>query len=194
MDSLPIIKNIPLKHGNSLKIYPDYDPMNPRTDRDNFGKMVCFHQRYDLGDKTDLKSGDFSSWNDLKNFLIRRHNAGVVIPIFMIDHSGISIRAGRDFSDCDPGCWDSGQIGFIYVSKEDIRKEFSVKRITPAILEKARALLISEVEFYNDYLTGNVYGYEHVNAAGEVIDSCFGFIGDYRETILPEFKAEMIAG
>jgi hypothetical protein len=61
-------------------------------------------------------------------------------------------------------------------------------------LEKARALLISEVEFYNDYLTGNVYGYEHVNTAGEVIDSCFGFIGDYRETILPEFKAEMIAG
>jgi hypothetical protein len=188
------IETIQLQHGNTLKIFPDPDPMNPRTEYDNVGKLICFHRRYTLGDKTDLKSGEFSSWNDLKNFLIRRNNAGVIIPIFMIDHSGISIRAGRDFSDCDPGCWDSGQIGFIYADKDTIRKEFSVKRITEKTRGKMRVLLTGEIELYNSYLSGDVYGYEHVNAAGEVIDSCWGFYGDYRETIVPEFKDEMIAG
>ena len=32
-----------------LVIQPDDDPFNPRED-DNFGKMVCFHRRYHLGD------------------------------------------------------------------------------------------------------------------------------------------------
>ena len=32
-----------------LVIQPDDDPLNPRED-DNFGKMVCFHRRYPLGD------------------------------------------------------------------------------------------------------------------------------------------------
>ena len=32
-----------------LVIQPDDDPLNPRED-DNFGKMVCFHRRYHLGD------------------------------------------------------------------------------------------------------------------------------------------------
>ena len=188
------IESIPLKHGNKLKIYQDPDPSDPRKDVDNFGTMVCFHRRYYLGDKTDLKSDQFSSWSDLKNHLVQKKNAGVIIPIFMIDHSGISIRAGRDFSDRDPGCWDSGQIGFIYVSKEDIRKEYSVKRLNKSVIEKARNFLMIEVQVYNDYLNGNVYGYEYENAAGEVIDSCWGFIGDFRENILPEFKDEMIEG
>jgi len=33
-----------------LKIEQDTDPMNPRTDWDNLGTMVCFHKLYDLGD------------------------------------------------------------------------------------------------------------------------------------------------
>lgn len=32
-----------------LVIQPDDNPFNPRED-DNFGKMVCFHRRYHLGD------------------------------------------------------------------------------------------------------------------------------------------------
>lgn len=34
-----------------LKIEYDDMPLNPRTDYDNFGTMVCWHRRYDLGDK-----------------------------------------------------------------------------------------------------------------------------------------------
>jgi hypothetical protein len=37
----------------TLFVVDDNDPENPREDRDNFGKMICFHRRYNLGDKHD---------------------------------------------------------------------------------------------------------------------------------------------
>ena len=37
----------------TLFIMDDSDPMNPREENDNLGKMVCFHRRYSLGDKHD---------------------------------------------------------------------------------------------------------------------------------------------
>lgn len=37
----------------TLFIVDDSSPENPREDRDNFGKMVCWHRRYNLGDEHD---------------------------------------------------------------------------------------------------------------------------------------------
>ena len=39
----------------TLLIVEDDDPVNPREDCDNFGKMVCWHRRYNLGDKHDFE-------------------------------------------------------------------------------------------------------------------------------------------
>lgn len=39
------------KNGYTLLAKPDDDPPNPRSEWENFGTMVCFHRRYDLGDK-----------------------------------------------------------------------------------------------------------------------------------------------
>lgn len=36
-------------------ILQDSDPLNPRTDYDNLGTMVCWHNRYNLGDKHDFR-------------------------------------------------------------------------------------------------------------------------------------------
>ena len=49
-----------------LKIEQDTDPMNPRTDWDNITTIICFHKRYELGDKTEYKSDNFDSWDELK--------------------------------------------------------------------------------------------------------------------------------
>ena len=35
----------------TLKIIQDEDAFNPRHEYDHIGHMVCFHRRYDLGDK-----------------------------------------------------------------------------------------------------------------------------------------------
>lgn len=34
----------------SLLVFQDEDPLNPRKDYDNLGRMVCWHSRYSLGD------------------------------------------------------------------------------------------------------------------------------------------------
>jgi hypothetical protein len=39
----------------TLFVMDDNEPMNPREDRDNFGKMLCWHRRYSLGDEHDYK-------------------------------------------------------------------------------------------------------------------------------------------
>ncbi len=47
---------------------------------------------------------------------------------------------------------------------------------------------------WNDYLSGNVYGYTVTDADGEDTDmSCWGFYGDPDKYMVPEVKAEIDA-
>lgn len=150
--------------GYRVELHSDFDPLNPREDYDNFGTMVFFHRRYDLGDKHShsiedlqeiVKSGDYFT-----------------LPVYMYDHSGITISTGR-FS-CP---WDSGQLGHIIVSKDKAREEFP--NLEGAELEeKVYNLLQGEVETYDHYLTGSVYGFVVKDMTGEEVESCWGFLGD----------------
>ena len=49
----------------NIKIERDENAYNPRED-DNFTTMVCFHKRYDLGDKHNIKHDDYSSWEEME--------------------------------------------------------------------------------------------------------------------------------
>jgi hypothetical protein len=77
--------------------------------------------------------------------------------------------------------WDSGQVGHIYVSLEKIREEYSCKRVSKKMRERIEGYLKGEVETYDKYLTGDVYGFNIVreDEDGEEvhIDSCWGFYG-----------------
>ena len=50
-------------------------------------------------------------------------------------------------------------------------------------MERAEKCLRSEVETYDDYLTGQVYGYIIEDENGEQLDSCWGFLGDYKNCL-----------
>ncbi len=171
------MKNIIENEKYKLEIFDDLNPCSPR-EFDNLGTMVCFHRRYDLGDETELKSSDFSSWEELESYLYKEENALIAIPVFMYDHSGLWINT-TGFS-CP---WDSGQVGYIYVSKEKVRREYSCKRISKKLKKMIREMLCSEVDLYNDYLSGNVYGFTLTDKKNaEEIDSSCGFYGtDYIE-------------
>jgi hypothetical protein len=65
----------------------------------------------------------------------------------MYEHRAVAVST-KPFS-CP---WDSGQIGFIFVSKEKLRKEYGVKRITASLVAKAVRILEAEVQEYNQYL------------------------------------------
>jgi hypothetical protein len=166
------------KHGLRIKIRQDMDPMNPWREFDNFGHMICFHGRYDLGEKHSM------SVEEAKEMAARADV--VALPLFLYDHSGITMST-NPFS-CP---WDSGQVGIIYATYEEIRKEYSQKRVTKKTLEKVRKLLVAQVKTYDDYLTGNVYGYEVETLDGEHLESCWGFYGDYNEEggVLDEARA-----
>lgn len=74
--------------------------------------------------------------------------------------------------------WDSGQVGFIYAKKADLKREFGWKRMSPQREDDIRQYLKAEVETYDMYLRGEVYGFSIEGHDGEPIDSCWGFYGD----------------
>jgi len=159
----------------TIKIVIDDNPLNPVEEFNSFGKMVCFHNRYSLGHKHNHSLDSFQA------FLKVNEKDIVVLPLYLYDHSGITISTTS--FNCQ---WDSGQVGFIYVTYEDIRKEYSIKRITSKIREKVEKLLITEVGTYDKYLTGEVYGFQILKGE-DIEDSCYGFY-DTPENIITECK------
>ena len=162
------------KKGLTLKLYQDEMGQDGPRDWDNLGTMVCWHSRYNLGDKNEMKTpGDFMDWWNGKNkYETEGGKGGEILSLYLYDHSGITMNTGG--FNCP---WDSGQVGYIYVTASQIRKEYSVKRITKTIREKARALLESEVKTFDQFITGDVYGYNIESSDGEHLDSCRGFYG-----------------
>jgi hypothetical protein len=157
----------------TLKVWRDDSTDSPRDD-DNMGTMVCFHKRYTLGDKHDYRADDYNGWDDVEKTLLETDFAGgVSLPLYLYDHSGITMNT-TGFS-CQ---WDSGQVGVIFASAAKIRENFMVKRITKKIRERALALLVSEVSVYDQFIRGDVYGYTITDDDGSHIDSCGGFYGD----------------
>jgi hypothetical protein len=153
----------------TIKIYQDDSPDSPR-EWDNLGTMACFHRRYNLGDKHQ-----FEDPGELLTFL--KQSKAPYLPLYLYDHSGISMSTNRGYPFNNP--WDSGQVGIIYVTPEKIRKEYNVKHITKVIRAKVIDCLIQEAVTYNDYLTGNVYGFVILDKTGELLDSCYGFYPDH---------------
>lgn len=157
----------------NIEIHVDQYPLNPRTEWDNLTTMAFFHKRYDLGDRdVPFSSAQFNSWGEMEAYIEKELDA-LYLPVYMYDHSGITIST-KPFS-CN---WDSGQIGFVYVTKETIRKEFSCKRISKSLAKKVYDLMHGEVTIYDHYLSGDVYGYEIKDDEGEVVDSCWGYFGE----------------
>ena len=177
-----------------MRIEIAYDDLaeGPRA-WDNLGTMVCFHRRYNLGDDLEmsypkLKHENFSGWGTLRSYLEKDLKAAVILPLYMYDHSGLTISTSP-FS-CP---WDSGQIGYIFVTREKVAKEYQVKKITKKLLKKCEEALKGEVKIYDQFLTGEVYYYMIVDAEGETVDSCGGYYGrDWEDNKLLSSAKSMI--
>jgi hypothetical protein len=145
-----------------ISIEQDDNPLNPREDA-NLGRMFCRHPRYHLGDEPQADR------TEVLDILEGRRKDVVALPLFLYDHSGITMNT-TGFS-CP---WDSGMVGTIYADYKKIRSWLGVKRITKAVIEKVKESLRSEVQVYDDYISGNVYGYV-ITKNGEQMKSCWGY-------------------
>lgn len=173
-------------NGKTISILPDVEPWNPREeDEGNVSIMACFHGRYSLGDKHDMRSEDFSGWDEMEEFLRKKKGAILVMELWLYDHSGLHIKVG-DFNGMLPqghAQFDTGRVGFVYTTKERIRKNWGVKYVTKKYRELARKGILGEVEYYDSYLSGDVCGFTVKDKDGEVLESCWGFIGCYDECL-----------
>lgn len=101
----------------------------------------------------------------------------VWLPLWLYDHSGITMSCGtRTGQYADE--WDSGQVGWIIAMKDKVMKELCV----PESEWRDRALktMKDDVQIYDQYLTGDVYGYTLYEKNGdewEESDSSWGYYG-----------------
>ncbi len=184
--------------GFEIRIFYDECIDESPREWDNLGKMVCWHRRYTLGDEQPKEypigymigvlceefadkipcpqDSYLEDWlmEDDERVLKYFHKFAIQLPLYLYDHSGITINT-TGFS-CP---WDSGQVGFIYVLKKDMLKEFSKKKMTKQLFAKAEKILKQEVETYDQYLRGDVYGFQIIEPDCEDnnLDSCWGFYG-----------------
>ena len=141
--------------GYNIAILHDEDS-SPK-DFDNFGHILTSDNRYwtpDITDKTQFNEE-------------RIRPGTVYLPVYILVHSGTTVST-KPFNDP----WDSAQVGFIYATTEEVRKEFDGDR------DKALAALESTIKLWNQYLQGDVHCYVVTDSKGEQIDSCGGIYGE----------------
>lgn len=122
------------------------------------------------------------SWGDDDVLAHVRDNYPVddylVVPVYAYIHGGIALSVGRGGQFSDP--WDSGTAGFALLDINDACHWFMVDRedFDPA---QAYKNLEGEIETYNQYLCGDVWGYivERLNRYAKII----GDTVDVNETL-----------
>jgi len=194
-----------------IKIYREQYPVDPRKDFDHAGTMVCWHKRYELGDEQpketnsdwlqsfteELPGGDSVAYwynraqdednpaysEKMMDNAVERTLADhvIMLPLYLYDHSGITMSTSRGYPFNCP--WDAGQVGWIYITKEDALKTFNRKRVGKRLRLRIWDLLEAEVDEYDHYLTGAVYCFNLQDEDGEEIDGCGGFYEDVQSVV-----------
>ena len=200
-----------------LTVKQDDYASNPR-DEYNLATMICWHRNYSLGDKHEFDDVDEFlqrlcydvlhkeydetyglRWHDLFKML-DESNLILIKPINSYEHGGITVSTSNDYPYNER--WDSGCVGFIYLTKKRVLDECN--NITEENWKEcADEYIESEMKVYDQYLRNECYRYtleEKVHYrnettcphCGEVIkvdeydtyeevDSCGGFFGDCLE-------------
>lgn len=161
--------------GIPVVIYYDPEPTNPRTDWDHAATMVCWHRRSNLGDE-QVRNGVLDSIEELIQDTVP--TGAFVQPLWLYEHSGMTMTTnnnGNPFS-CP---WDSGQVGFIYISRDDVRKHMNRPRNYPIVklAVDAANIMNGEVKEYDYYLRGECYGFRVAEGTKDE-ESVWGFLGD----------------
>lgn len=129
-----------------------------------------------------------------KWYLLEKHANIIALPLYLYDHSGITMNCCGFFDQ-----WDSGQVGWIYTDKNtvlgtgaDIKRNWK---------ETAYKWMEGEVKEYDMYLQNEVYGIitEEYNGEGDPEndnswtdeESCWGFYsGKWGDDLIEEIANE----
>ena len=181
------IETVPYKSG-TISFYQDEDAQDPRVECDNVSTMLCKHPRYILGDR---RRGDPEPTAEEMLAITRKKNV-VYVNLYLLDHSGLRLSCHASQVQAYGG-WDTSHVGIAYITIGRLRKEYGRKLSRADLRKKGMEILQAEVETYDQYLSGQVYGYIARNAAGDHVGSCWGIYGwDYLTAdMLEEARAEL---
>ena len=156
-----------------LELWPDPDPISPR-ESENLGTMLYTTRKYILGDHRITQS----SFDEYLEEAKIDPSTIVSLPLYLLDHSGLSVST-KDFGDK----WDSGCVGVIFTTYDKIADEYG--DVSDENIARAAEVLEQEVQEFNSYLQGDVYGFRLLEKKGdkwEEIEACWGFVGDDIQT------------
>jgi hypothetical protein len=141
---------------------------------DNLSIMRCSHRNYRLGDGEPegrhVEALERGGLRLLERYLRIVEGAVAFVPLGLIDHSGLSLYAGGGSHWSDSAGWDSGTVGYAYVTRERCDE-------LGAPIDSAERQMLGEIETYDQYLRGDVFYVVVEDDRGETLDSCGGFIG-----------------
>lgn len=156
-----------LPNGNKAQAELVYDQhaTTPREQYDNLGTILIAPNKSHWvagGDdvvNTSIPLGNSSEehWENLRReqLQLKKSDVAIAYAITKHEHGEISLSLGHK-----SGCWDHDVIGFIYVTKEQVRNWYGVKRITQSILEHAKTTCLqSELAVLTAWLNGECYGW-----------------------------------
>lgn len=160
-------------NGHHIDIYYDESPESPRA-WDNLGTFYTAHCRYRPEKEFDeyfRREEVFDRYGDFSDSFEKKY---IALKIYLYDHSGQTISSSL-FS-CP---WDSGLFGIVAVSVEKVKQEYGWKLLTAARRRKIEEYLQGEIDTYDNYLRGEVYGYRITPAddKDDVLESCWGYYG-----------------
>lgn len=125
----------------------------------------------------EMKRMIMSALDDLDDdtlYSLLTENEVAMLPLYLYDHSGITMN-----TTSFPDAWDTSNVGCICMTKMQYKEAGYDEAAWPA---KAYEILKADVETYDQFLTGEVYGYQTFEMDDdhgwiEGNDSCWGFFG-----------------
>jgi hypothetical protein len=165
------IKTYELPNNRTLKVFQDDSTSSPRG-WDNLSKMIFIGRHSHLGDNHDFHNSH-ESFEAHQADIEKQLDIAIILPVYAYIHSGMTISLSP-FS-CR---WDSGKLGWVVVTKQAIRENWNIKNVTKKYVEMAMNIVDGEIETLDQYIRGDVYGFQVCDENDNVEDSCWGFYGD----------------
>lgn len=163
-----LVESIPYK-GKTIEIHSDENCESPDTwgNRDAF--LVYDHGSFSV-ERDNFNPETINDHCSDKKCLF--YNGYFVFPVFAYIHSGVALSLSKNGYPFNYP-FDTSMRGFVLIERQK------------GTYTRKQAIIVAEgiVKEWNDYLSGNVYGFDTGN------DSCWGFYGDYETSgIIEEAK------
>lgn len=153
------MKNEITYKGHTIKIIQDENAESPQSWGDGNLFLVANHRQFYVAEPGAKRVPE-----DPQELVERYGKTHWIFPLEAYIHSGVRLAFGHEGNFPDRR-WDVSQLGFVFVAKSEWR-----------LSRKAREAAATLIKTWNDYLSGDVWGYQ-IDEDG---DSCWGFYGyDY---------------